>query len=34
MPLNAVSQKLWDPGKPELTWAQFKALADEVDSSD
>ncbi|MFC8231203.1 family 20 glycosylhydrolase [Streptomyces sp. NPDC057287] len=34
MPLNAVSQKLWDPGKPELSWAEFKTLADEVDSSD
>ncbi|MEU0145414.1 glycoside hydrolase family 20 protein [Streptomyces sp. NPDC006288] len=33
MPLNAVSQKLWDPGKPELTWTDFKALADKVDSS-
>ncbi|WP_103515383.1 family 20 glycosylhydrolase [Streptomyces sp. SM10] len=33
MPLNAVSQKLWDPGKPELSWAEFKTLADEVDSS-
>ncbi|MFE7747621.1 family 20 glycosylhydrolase [Streptomyces sp. NPDC057428] len=32
MPLNAVSQKLWDPGTPELTWADFKSLADEVDS--
>ncbi|MFE5241971.1 MULTISPECIES: family 20 glycosylhydrolase [unclassified Streptomyces] len=34
MPLNAVSQKLWDPGEPELSWAEFKTLADEVDSSD
>ncbi|GAA2937558.1 family 20 glycosylhydrolase [Streptomyces argenteolus] len=34
MPLNAVSQKLWDPRKPELTWAQFRTLANEVDSSD
>ncbi|MFF4244126.1 family 20 glycosylhydrolase [Streptomyces sp. NPDC001822] len=33
MPLNAVSQKLWDPGTPELTWADFKSLADEVDAS-
>ncbi|MEV0025397.1 glycoside hydrolase family 20 protein [Streptomyces atroolivaceus] len=34
MPLNAVAQKLWDPREPKLTWAQFTALADEVDSSD
>ncbi|MCW8218919.1 family 20 glycosylhydrolase, partial [Streptomyces griseolus] len=33
MPLNAVSQKLWDPRKPELSWAQFKKLADEVDAT-
>lgn len=33
MPLNAVSQKLWDPRKPALTWAQFQQLADEVDAS-
>ncbi|MFI8002066.1 family 20 glycosylhydrolase [Streptomyces sp. NPDC086010] len=33
MPLNAVSQKLWDPGTPELTWADFTSLADEVDAS-
>ncbi|MFE4452105.1 family 20 glycosylhydrolase [Streptomyces sp. NPDC056796] len=30
MPLNAVSQKLWDPGKPKLTWAQFQQLADRI----
>ncbi|MGW0787189.1 beta-N-acetylhexosaminidase [Streptomyces sp. NPDC002911] len=30
MPLNAVSQKLWDPRKPKLTWAQFEELADET----
>ncbi|MFF9685099.1 family 20 glycosylhydrolase [Streptomyces sp. NPDC014623] len=30
MPLNAVSQKLWDPREPELTWAQFQELADET----
>ncbi|WP_432102412.1 family 20 glycosylhydrolase [Streptomyces sp. bgisy091] len=34
MPLNAVSQKLWDPGEPELSWEQFKSLADKIDSSD
>ncbi|MEU9062232.1 glycoside hydrolase family 20 protein [Streptomyces sp. NPDC048430] len=34
MPLNAVSQKLWDPREPKLTWAQFERLADEVDASD
>ncbi|MEU0301751.1 glycoside hydrolase family 20 protein [Streptomyces sp. NPDC006175] len=30
MPLNAVSQKLWDPREPKLTWAQFEQLADET----
>ena len=30
MPLNALSQKLWDPRKPSLSWAQFQKLADEV----
>ncbi|MET9787162.1 family 20 glycosylhydrolase [Streptomyces canus] len=30
MPLRATSQKLWDPGKPALTWARFKALADRL----
>ncbi|MFI9496707.1 family 20 glycosylhydrolase [[Kitasatospora] papulosa] len=30
MPLNAVSQKLWDPREPKLTWAQFQQLADEA----
>ncbi|MEU8705157.1 family 20 glycosylhydrolase [Streptomyces sp. NPDC048565] len=30
MPLNAVSQKLWDPREPKLSWAQFKKLADET----
>ncbi|MER5631702.1 family 20 glycosylhydrolase [Streptomyces nitrosporeus] len=34
MPLNAVSQKLWDPRKPALTWAEFQQLADEVDTPD
>jgi hexosaminidase len=27
MPLVATSQKLWDPRKPALTWAQFQELA-------
>ncbi|WEH35501.1 glycoside hydrolase family 20 protein [Streptomyces sp. AM 4-1-1] len=31
MPLRAVAQKLWDPGRPALTWEQFKALADRTD---
>ncbi|MGW1028105.1 family 20 glycosylhydrolase [Streptomyces sp. NPDC002577] len=30
MPLNAMIQKTWDPGKPDMTWAQFKALAEKV----
>nr|WSY52327.1 family 20 glycosylhydrolase [Streptomyces sp. NBC_00886] len=30
MPLRATVQKLWDPGKPALTWTQFKSLADKV----
>lgn len=30
MPLRATVQKLWDPGKPALTWAQFKSLAGKV----
>ncbi|WP_345560289.1 MULTISPECIES: beta-N-acetylhexosaminidase [Streptomyces] len=30
MPLRAMVQKLWDPGKPELSWSQFKALADRL----
>ncbi|MEU5719186.1 family 20 glycosylhydrolase [Streptomyces sp. NPDC020403] len=33
MPLNAVSQKLWDPRKPKLSWAQFTQLADSTASS-
>ena len=33
LPLNAVSQKLWDPREPELTWARFQQLADEADAS-
>ncbi|MFH8502406.1 glycoside hydrolase family 20 protein [Streptomyces flaveolus] len=31
LPLAATVQKLWDPGKPELSWAEFKALADRLD---
>ncbi|MER5947321.1 glycoside hydrolase family 20 protein [Streptomyces sp. NPDC001904] len=31
MPLRATVQKLWDPEKPELTWTQFKELADRLD---
>ncbi|MFJ8197716.1 glycoside hydrolase family 20 protein [Streptomyces sp. NPDC096152] len=27
MPLRATAQKLWDPGKPALSWAAFKSLA-------
>lgn len=27
MPLRATVQKLWDPGRPALSWTQFKALA-------
>ncbi|MFE1249196.1 glycoside hydrolase family 20 protein [Streptomyces sp. NPDC058741] len=30
MPLRATVQKLWDPGQPELSWAQFRALADDL----
>ncbi|MFK4105971.1 glycoside hydrolase family 20 protein [Streptomyces sp. NPDC019531] len=30
MPLRATVQKLWDPGKPALTWTQFKALGDRL----
>ncbi|MFF3764726.1 glycoside hydrolase family 20 protein [Streptomyces sp. NPDC001922] len=32
LPLNAVSQKLWDPGKPQLSWSAFTKLADRVDA--
>jgi hexosaminidase len=31
LPLAATVQKLWDPDKPELSWADFKALADRLD---
>lgn len=30
MPLRATTQKLWDPGKPALTWTRFKELADRL----
>ncbi|MFJ9813841.1 glycoside hydrolase family 20 protein [Streptomyces sp. NPDC101151] len=30
MPLRATVQKLWDPGAPELSWTEFKALADRL----
>jgi hexosaminidase len=30
MPLRATTQKLWDPGRPALTWTRFKALADRL----
>ncbi|MFJ2948377.1 glycoside hydrolase family 20 protein [Streptomyces sp. NPDC087226] len=31
LPLAATVQKLWDPREPALSWAEFKALADELD---
>ncbi|MFV0134055.1 beta-N-acetylhexosaminidase [Streptomyces sp. HMX87] len=30
LPLAATVQKLWDPGRPELSWAEFRALADRL----
>ncbi|MET9447869.1 glycoside hydrolase family 20 protein [Streptomyces cinerochromogenes] len=30
MPLRATVQKLWDPGKPALSWADFTKLADRL----
>ncbi|MEV5931495.1 glycoside hydrolase family 20 protein [Streptomyces sp. NPDC052079] len=30
MPLRATVQKLWDPGRPELSWTQFRNLADQL----
>ncbi|MEU5366620.1 glycoside hydrolase family 20 protein [Streptomyces sp. NPDC005925] len=30
MPLRATVQKLWDPGRPQLSWAAFKSLADRL----
>lgn len=32
MPLRAVSQKLWVPGKPSLSWDGFQALATKIDA--
>ncbi|MEU2062319.1 glycoside hydrolase family 20 protein [Streptomyces sp. NPDC013455] len=31
MPLRATVQKLWDPGRPALSWADFARLADRLD---
>ncbi|MFG3008124.1 beta-N-acetylhexosaminidase [Streptomyces calvus] len=31
MPLRATVQKLWDPDRPELSWSEFRALADRLD---
>lgn len=31
LPLAATVQKLWDPDKPELSWADFRSLADRLD---
>ncbi|MBX9397087.1 family 20 glycosylhydrolase [Streptomyces sp. TRM72054] len=31
MPLRATVQKLWDEGEPELSWAEFRKLADRLD---
>ncbi|GAA2514762.1 hypothetical protein GCM10010393_54870 [Streptomyces gobitricini] len=31
MPLRATAQKLWDPATPQLTWEDFRALADRLD---
>ncbi|MEU8824120.1 glycoside hydrolase family 20 protein [Streptomyces sp. NPDC048636] len=30
LPLAALAQRLWDPGKPTLSWADFRALADRL----
>jgi hexosaminidase len=30
MPLRATVQKLWDPERPELSWTEFRALADRL----
>lgn len=30
MPLRATVQKLWNPGEPELSWTEFRKLADEL----
>ncbi|CAM5683716.1 hypothetical protein SCALM49S_02275 [Streptomyces californicus] len=33
MPLVATSQKLWDPRKPALSWAEFQELAKRTGSA-
>ncbi|MFB6819760.1 glycoside hydrolase family 20 protein [Streptomyces sp. NPDC056347] len=33
MPLRAVAQKLWVPGRPALSWDRFRALADRLDAT-
>ncbi|MFI5754335.1 glycoside hydrolase family 20 protein [Streptomyces sp. NPDC051569] len=33
MPLRAVSQKLWNPAKPTLSWSGFMALARKLDGT-
>ncbi|MFE7620511.1 glycoside hydrolase family 20 protein [Streptomyces sp. NPDC057496] len=33
MPLRATAQKLWVPGKPALTWDEFRALAARIDGT-
>ncbi|MGW3205964.1 beta-N-acetylhexosaminidase [Streptomyces sp. NPDC001135] len=30
MPLRATAQKLWDPGRPALSWTDFRGLADRL----
>ncbi|MEV7285288.1 glycoside hydrolase family 20 protein [Streptomyces sp. NPDC093252] len=30
MPLRATVQKLWDPERPELSWGEFRSLADRL----
>ncbi|WP_312870179.1 beta-N-acetylhexosaminidase [Streptomyces himalayensis] len=30
LPLNAMIQKVWDPRQPDMTWAQFRALAEKL----
>ncbi|MBG0852999.1 family 20 glycosylhydrolase [Streptomyces spinoverrucosus] len=30
MPLRATVQKLWDAGEPDLSWAEFRTLADQL----
>ncbi|MFB6956239.1 glycoside hydrolase family 20 protein [Streptomyces sp. NPDC056309] len=30
MPLRATVQKLWNPGEPAMSWAEFKGLADKL----